>query len=104
MVGRKAAARRASVAIQAMSAKLGDETVREVRFHAAIGALLSESDGTNGYAHAGIGSERGFLAGVGVMFVLNLSVSFVLSVTTAARHKGARRLPPPRFLPYNPAG
>jgi site-specific recombinase len=32
------------------------------RFHDAIGAMLAETDGTNAFAHAGIPSERGFLA------------------------------------------
>ena len=35
------------------------------RFHAAIGALLAETDGTNAFAHAGIPSERGFPAELG---------------------------------------
>jgi len=35
------------------------------RFHAAVGALLVQADGTNAFAHAGIPSERGFLAELG---------------------------------------
>lgn len=35
------------------------------RFQAAMGALLAETDGTNAFAHAGIPSERGFLAELG---------------------------------------
>ncbi|HMF97106.1 MAG TPA: hypothetical protein VKE96_22565 [Vicinamibacterales bacterium] len=35
------------------------------RFQAAVGALLTETDGTNAVAHAGIPSERGFFAELG---------------------------------------
>jgi site-specific recombinase len=35
------------------------------RFQAAVGELLAETDGTNAFAHAGIPSERGFLAELG---------------------------------------
>jgi site-specific recombinase len=39
-----------------------DEAAGQRRFHAAIDALLAETDGTNAFAHAGIPSERGFIA------------------------------------------
>ena len=39
-----------------------DDPVEQHRFHAAIDALLAETDGTNAFAHAGIPSERGFIA------------------------------------------
>lgn len=41
-----------------------DDELRR-RFQAAIGAVFSEADGTNLFAHAGIPSERGFLAELG---------------------------------------
>jgi site-specific recombinase len=42
-----------------------DDPVERRRFQAATGALLSETDGTNAFAHAGIPSERGFPAELG---------------------------------------
>ena len=39
-----------------------DHPAEQRRFHAAIDALLAETDATNAFAHAGIPSERGFLA------------------------------------------
>src|SRR5262245_739084 len=42
-----------------------DDPDERHRFHAAVGALLSETDGTNAFAHAGIPSERGFPAELG---------------------------------------
>ena len=39
-----------------------DDPAEMRRFHAAIDALLAETDGTNAFAHAGIPSERGFIA------------------------------------------
>src|SRR6188472_219501 len=35
------------------------------RFHEAISTLLVEAESTNAFAHAGIPSERGFLAALG---------------------------------------
>lgn len=42
-----------------------DDPVERYRFHAAMGALLAETDGTSAFAHAGIPSERGFSAELG---------------------------------------
>jgi site-specific recombinase len=42
-----------------------DQPEERSRFQAAVGALFAEADGTNAFAHAGIPSERGFLAELG---------------------------------------
>jgi len=42
-----------------------DEPGERQRFQSALGALLTQTDGTNAFAHAGIPSERGFFAELG---------------------------------------
>ena len=42
-----------------------DDVEERRRFHAAVGALLAEAEATSAFAHAGIPSERGFLAELG---------------------------------------
>lgn len=50
--------------LDALLDRLDDPEERR-RFQSAIGELLAETDGTNAFAHAGIPSERGFLAELG---------------------------------------
>ena len=54
----------ADARLDALLDRLDDPDERR-RFQLAIGALFEETDGTNAFAHAGIPSERGFLAELG---------------------------------------